>query len=156
MPKSIFSDLFLQIWNIDSIIIINSKNKTMILGFLKGFNVDGKRKSTDFEDKIKQGVKIHTIRWDAKNRWKKGRKIHFATGVRSSRYNCFIEGDCTGTQEIVIRDRMIWIDDCEVDYDEFINLVKNDGFDSKDDFWWWFDQYSPFLGKIIHWTDFRY
>lgn len=130
----------------------------MILGFLKGFNVNGKRKQTDFENKIKKGIKLHTIRWDEKNRWKKGVKIHFATGARSSKYNCFKEGVCTGTQKIVIINRSIWIQDMpfplighEIQY-----LSDNDGFDSIEDFWWWFDQYSPFTGKIIHWTNLRY
>lgn len=35
-----------------------------------------------------------------------------------------------------------------------LDLAKNDGFDSLEDFFKWFDK--PFKGKIIHWTDFRY
>lgn len=130
----------------------------MILGFLKGFNVDGKRKQTNFEDKIKKGIKLHTIRRDEKNRWKQGTKIHFATDARSSKYNCFKEGICTGTQIIEIKRRSIWIDDMPfpITSDKIQYLSDNDGFDSLDDFWWWFDQYSPFTGKIIHWTDLRY
>ena len=130
----------------------------MILGFLKGFNVDGKRKQTNFEEKIKNGVKLHTIRWDDKNRWVKGRKIHFATGARSSNYNCFKEGICTGIQKIEIQaDRSIFIDGISLVFDSDIEyLADNDGFDFVDDFWWWFDQYKPFTGKIIHWTDLRY
>jgi hypothetical protein len=130
----------------------------MILGFLKGFYVDGKRKPTEFEEKIKKGIKLHTIRIDEKCRWKKGNKIHFATGVRTSNYNCFKEGVCTGTQKIEIKDRCIYIDDRELKLtiDTVEYLSDNDGFDSVDDFWWWFDQYGSFVGKIIHWTDLRY
>lgn len=128
----------------------------MILGFLKGFNVDGKRRTTNFEEKIKKGIKLHTIRWDEKNRWMKGRKIHFATGARSSKYNCFKEGVCAGTQKIEIERRNIWIDEYLLSMDEIQYLSDNDGFDSVFDFWWWFDEYSPFTGKIIHWTDLRY
>jgi hypothetical protein len=47
----------------------------MVLGFLKGFYVDGRRKPTDFENKIKKGIKLHTIRVDEKDRWKDGRKM---------------------------------------------------------------------------------
>jgi hypothetical protein len=130
----------------------------MVLGFLKGFNVDGKRKQTDFENKIKKGTKLHTIRIDQHNRWKRGMKIHFATGARTSKYNCFKEGLCTGTQEIEIIRRSIYIDDrlVSMKLDAIEWLSDNDGFDCVDDFWWWFDQYAPFKGKIIHWTDLRY
>lgn len=38
----------------------------MTLGFLKGFNVNNKRKATDFENKILKGIKLHTIRLDEK------------------------------------------------------------------------------------------
>ena len=128
----------------------------MILGFLKGFNVNGKRKLTNFEEKIKKGIKIHTIRVDEKCRWKKGNKIHFATGVRTSNYNCFKEGVCVDIQNVEFSDRNIWIDGIKCTWDEIEDLAINDGFDSVDDFWWWFDQYKSFEGKIIHWTELRY
>lgn len=128
----------------------------MVLGFLKGFNVDGKRKQTNFEDKIKKGVKLHTIRRDEKGRWKEGRKIHFATDTRTNNYNCFKEGICNGIQIIRIIDRSVHVDGLKLKEDEIQYLSDNDGFDSIDDFWHWFDQYSPFVGKIIHWTDLKY
>lgn len=129
----------------------------MILNFLKGFYVDGKkRKSTNFEEKIKKGIKLHTIRWDEKERWKKGNKIHFSTGARTDNYNCFKEGKCIRTQKIEIKNRNIYIDGEELTTDKIIWLSINDGFDCIDDFWAWFDQYSPFSGKLIHWTDIYY
>jgi len=128
----------------------------MILGFLKGFYVNGKRKQTNFEEKIKKGIKLHTIRGDEKNRWSKGRKIHFATGTRTLQYNCFKEGVCTGTQKIEISDRRVFIDGTMLSLEKLEELSINDGFDCLDDFWWWFDQYQPFTGKIIHWSDLRY
>lgn len=128
----------------------------MVLGFLKGFFVDGRRKPTNFEEKIKKGIKLHTIRWDDKDRWKEGRKIHFATGARTSKYNCFKEGVCTGTQKIEISIRRVFIDGKLLTLETLEELAINDGFDSLDDFWWWFDQYSPFEGKIIHWSNLRY
>ena len=128
----------------------------MVLGFTKTMMVGNRRVPTNFEEKIKNGVKLHTIRWDEKNRWKTGNKIHFATGVRTSNYNCFKEGLCNGTQKIEIRDRNVWIDDVILNYYEVENLAINDGFDSIKDFWSWFDQYSPFTGKLIHWTKLTY
>lgn len=128
----------------------------MVLGFLKGFMVDGRRKQTNFENKIKKGIKLHTIRWDGKDRWKAGRKIHFAHGVRTNNYNCFKEGICKGTQKIEIGNRQIFVNDVKLSEDEIEFLSINDGFDSLEDFWGWFDVYSPFTGKIIHWTDLEY
>lgn len=128
----------------------------MILNFLKGFNIDGKRKQTDFDKKIKEGLKIHTIRLDMTNRWKEGRKIHFSTGSRTAQYNCFKEGICKGIQKIRIERRNVYIDNVLINYEELELLSINDGFESLDDFWWWFDQYSPFIGKIIHWTNLMY
>lgn len=128
----------------------------MILNFLRGYNVNGSRKKTDFENKIKNGSKLHTLRADPKNRWKDGNKIHFSTGARSSHYNCFKEGVCISTQGIEIRDRKIWIDGALLTGDEKLFLAENDGFDSIQEFWDWFDQYSPFYGKIIHWTNLKY
>jgi len=118
--------------------------------------VNRKLKKTDFENKIKKGEKLHTIRWDSKKRWKIGNKIHFSTGVRTSKYNCFKEGICKGIQEIEIKDRDVWIDGIICTFDEVEYLSINDGFDSIEDFWSWFDQYSPFTGKIIHWTKLMY
>ena len=131
----------------------------MVLGFLKGFNVDGKRKQTNFEEKILKGIKLHTIRLDEKDRWFKGRKIHFATGTRSSKYNCFKESVCTGTQYIEINVygyHTIYINGVPLDSIEIQDLAINDGFDSVYDFWQWFDQYRDIQGKIIHWSNLRY
>lgn len=128
----------------------------MIINFLKGFTVDGKRKPTNFDEKILKGVKLHTIRWDEKGRWKVGNKIHFSTGARTSKYKCFKVGECTGTQQIEIRNRRIYVDGRALTLDKIEWLAINDGFDCIEDFWAWFDTYSPFTGKIIHWTALRY
>ena len=56
-----------------------------------------------FQTKIETGTKIHTIREDKTNRWKKGNIIHFATGVRTKSYNCFKIGKCVSIQEIEIK-----------------------------------------------------
>ncbi|MBD8349370.1 hypothetical protein [Dysgonomonas sp. HGC4] len=71
---------------------------------------------TNFESKILNCVnnwkhqftgdskKPHSIRYDKTNRWKAGRKIHFATGARTPNYNCFVESKVISTQEIEIKD----------------------------------------------------
>jgi len=128
----------------------------MVLNFLKGFTVDGKSRNTNFKDKIKKGIKLHTIRNDSSNRWKAGNKIHFSNGSRTSNYNCFKEGVCVSTQKIEIIDRSIYVDDRLINETTIELLSENDGFDCIDDFWGWFDKYSPFEGKIIHWGGIRY
>jgi hypothetical protein len=131
----------------------------MILAFTKTCVINGRRKPTTFEQKIKEGIKKHTIRLDLNNRWEKGRKIHFATGVRSSQYNCFKIGACTGVQGIIIRSN--YIKDIEIEgrslsYEEIEKLARQDGFDNISDFWAYFSFYKFVEGKIIHWTDLRY
>ena len=128
----------------------------MILGFTKTWVINGKRVNTNFEEKIKSGTKIHTIRADKNNRWKAGNKIHFATGVRSSNYNCFNIGVCIGVQDIEIRSFGIYVDGIKLQTAQVQLLAQNDGFDNIQDFWAWFIPLQPFTGKIIHWTDKMY
>jgi hypothetical protein len=126
----------------------------MILGFTKQFRVNGRVKNTNFVEKIKKGIKLHTIREDINCRWTESRPIHFATGVRTSQYKQFHSGICTGVQSIEIADRTVFISGKRIDNIE--ELAINDGFDSVEDFWGWFDQYTPFVGRLIHWSDLRY
>jgi len=125
-----------------------------------------------FKDLILSGSKIHTIREDSTDRWHKGMKIHFATGIRTRKYNCFKEGECINTQKIEFIWRhnnkgfsneswqvMVFIDNENVTNkgDIIDELAKNDGFkDRKEFFEWeaWFKK--DFTGKIIHWTNRLY
>jgi len=108
-----------------------------------------------FKEKILNGSKIHTIR-GVTNRWFPGRKIHFATGVRTKNYNCFKEGECIGLQKIYISSFLeyIEIDGRTLTVNQEMQLASNDGFDSLHDFYKWFDK--DFQGVIIHWTDKKY
>ena len=63
----------------------------MILSFNKKFKVP-----------IETGTKIHTIRLDKPNRWRAGKTIHFATGVRTKNYDNFKVGRCLSFQYITI------------------------------------------------------
>lgn len=136
----------------------------MILGFKK-----------QFVPLILLGRKIHTIREDRNDRWKEGRTIHFATGVRTKQYKQFFDGECVSVEQIIIvnHGNHIYIqvsdgecgvhNDC-VDY----GLIKrnhnllsevsaNDGL-SQAEFIEWFvpNNGDKFSGKIIHWTQHKY
>ena len=116
---------------------------------------------TQFKQPILDDTKIHTIRADKTNRWQAGKKIHFATGVRTKNYHCFKEGVCTTVQKIEIEivsdylhETIVKIDDRKLTELEVQQLAWNDGFDSLVAFWMWFN--TDFEGKIIHWADFKY
>lgn len=48
----------------------------------------------------------------------------------------------------------VFIDYEELDNEEIQNLAHNDGFNSVEDFFRWFNK--DWSGKIIHWSNFRY
>ena len=123
--------------------------------------------------------KKHSIR--VGKRWFAGRKLHLSIGVRTKKYLQFnknVKGleVCKSVQDILIQHRgdhiyvtidnkteSIWcnfksIDNdfysTEVDCPMIYALAKNDGFDSVNDFFRWFN--TDFEGQIIHWTDLRY
>ncbi len=145
----------------------------MTLGFKTKF-ADGE--PTLFEEKILAGVnrfvpnyaldpKIHSLREDPNNRWKAGKNIQMATGVRTKNYRQFNKdipelATCKSTQRIFMTYDWcleITVGGRELDTAEIAQLIKNDGV-SYDQFINWFfpkdiDEWS---GKIIHWTDFKY
>jgi hypothetical protein len=108
-------------------------------------------------------AKLHTIRQS--KRIKKGMRLSMRywkdKPYRSPQVE-FCEAECLATQDISIR----WIGDDNVKYpfviideycledDEVKRLAINDGFDSVEHFWKWFNK--DFEGQIIHWTDLRY
>jgi hypothetical protein len=120
-------------------------------------------KPTNFVQKINQNPgyrpKIHSLRKG--KRWKKGMKIHFATGVRTKHYFQFKSGVCDDTQSIKMIKHpkghyVIVIDGSKIlSDDEKRQLSLNDGFDCYEDFIKWFEN-GEFPDQIIHWTEFRY
>lgn len=128
----------------------------MILGFNKQFVL-----------KIRTGKKIHTIREDKNNRWKRGIKIQMATGVRTKNYEQFCGTfSCEGIQTIEFKWKHInkgmgnedWTVRLFINGIDFTNraeeIALNDGFDNVADFFKWKAWYRKnFIGKIIHWTD---
>jgi hypothetical protein len=134
----------------------------MVLGFKE-----------QFVDRILNGSKIHTIREDSKSRWKQGRVIQMATGVRTKKYNKFTEQICISTQKFQIiwnipfgeeyKGRLfkVFIDDRCMNNNFWHTkesmlevIARHDGFDSVNDFLDWFSE--DFTGKLIHWTDLKY
>lgn len=108
-----------------------------------------------FKDKILNGTKIHTIREDKHKRWKTGRKITFATGVRTKNRNVFLEGECTYVDRIAIfpHQKKVWMYSKPLNNDEIEILSKNDGFDNVEDFWKWFEAKGANDYRLIHWTN---
>lgn len=102
--------------------------------------------------------KIHTIRADTKNRWRKGRNIHFAMNCRQPTYFQFAPViPCVSTQQILITKESgtfeVFIDELPCKLEDIIELSYNDGFDSVKEMFDYFGQYERFEGKIIHWTN---
>lgn len=124
----------------------------MILGF---------KKSMGFKEKILNFSKKHTIREDKHDRWKQGRMIQFAYGVRTKQFEKFAEMPCLGIQKIEIKHNvprfngnpglMVYVDGFALPDSQVYELSKNDGFDDIVDFLAWFNK--DFEGKIIHWTN---
>jgi len=116
-----------------------------------------------FVEPILNGPKIHTIREDKPNRWKAGNKIHAATGVRTSNYNCFFESKCVSVQTIVLQaDRLyfdVWIDGRQLWRKEIHLLATQDDFKDLNELRnWVFGEKKDghFDGNLIHWTNFKY
>jgi hypothetical protein len=116
-----------------------------------------------FVPKILAGTKIHTIRQDAPNRWRAGRTIQMATGVRTKDYNCFKNTVCIGTQSISIthttyspdiQSFAVMIDGLSLTGEQIHALAIADGFDNITQFQNYFN--TNFTGKIIHWLNIKY
>ena len=111
-----------------------------------------------FKKKILNGDKIHTIREDKKRRWKSGKKIHFATGVRTKKQKQFKEGVCLSVQRLQICPTCValrvWVGDRWLQAQEIEVLARNDGFKNAKEFFKWFDK--DFDGVLIHWTNYKY
>lgn len=123
--------------------------------------------------------KTHTIR--AGNRWKPGMKLHMAYGVRTKNYQQFNKGipelevvkgvqrieikwytfhmkglPIMGTKDSSTRVPKVIIDSTEYSgaCSQVRQLATNDGFDSLEDFYRWFNK--DFEGQIVHFTNYKY
>jgi len=110
--------------------------------------------------------KLHTIRDDANDRWRKDVMIDFYINCRQKNMFQFAPRlPCVSTQEVFMTYAFNGIIEISVD-DTYINdrlaFAQNDGFDTWEDF---FNYFYPkikanpdlfYKGKIIHWTELRY
>lgn len=114
---------------------------------------------------LKQKSKKHTIRKDTSNRWKAGNDIHFSINVRTKNQVQFAPVvKCVSTQKIeinwkdgdgyIMKAPTIWVDNRWIVGEEEEQLAINDGFNSIEDFYKYFN--TDFTGKIIHWTNLKY
>ena len=145
----------------------------MILGFTKAF--DGKQ--LNFIEKISSGIKKHTLREDVHGRWREGRVIQFATGVRTKQYKEHFQKPCTWVQSVklvlpqseyppYIADLNIFIDGVLLNPLRNQEFSRNDGFTAELDFlkWFFFEKKNgewkqvrtSWSGRMIHWTDINY
>lgn len=109
--------------------------------------------------------KIHTIRRDEPDRWKKGSIIHFVINNRSpERFQFAPEITCISTQTIEIKHPeidfpglkgfQVIVDGKNLSREEIEKIAVNDGFDEVVDFVNYFKE--DFTGKLIHWTNHQY
>ena len=103
--------------------------------------------------------KLHTIRKDEKDRWNPGILIDFFINTRKKNMFRFAPKiPVVSIQHIGI---LHYRDNPEVNIDgkylfpnEIEQLAINDGFESVDEFFQYFNE--DFHGKIIHWTNLKY
>ena len=108
--------------------------------------------------------KLHTIREDKNDRWKPGTKIDFFINCRQKGMFRFAPVlPVVSVQEIEISyDKVfgktlypeILIDKVKLHPMKLDDLALNDGFDTIEDFFAYFDK--DFTGKLIHWTNLKY
>lgn len=144
------------------------ENQKYHIQYIEKFKDNWDSREFHFTEKYE---KLHTIREDKSNRWKAGNDIHPVINNRTpQRFQFAPTIKCISVQLIWIQtfkkrilvenylnddktipDNSYWK---ELQADEVFNLIKNDGFDSEEDFWLYFDK--SFAGKIIHWTNLKY
>ncbi|WP_281681850.1 hypothetical protein [Zunongwangia profunda] len=127
----------------------------------------------DILNKVDNSIpKLHTMRHDAKDRWKVGMKIHPVINNRTkNRFQFAPVLEVKSIQKVEIEhfEGMVQIhidekyfgevyhyglDDIYQFTTDLETLALNDGFPSVEAFFAWFN--TDFTGKIIHWTDLKY
>lgn len=125
---------------------------------------------TEFEQLIKDCIKIHTIRADKGQRWKVGSKIHFWMGNprntkgKNKPYQFGI-GEVSRVEKIEMyfaihedwQTDKVYIGNNPVlkTIDELNLLAKNDGFENWEQMKLWFDNPNKqYFGKIIFWKNY--
>lgn len=122
-----------------------------------------------FKEKILAGLKIHTIRTDRTERWKKGMKINFWRGnprntKMTPKPHQFHESTCTSVQKLDMDfvhggGLKVYVDNRELEPFEVEALALADGFNDAKQMEEWFLARVPansFKGRLIHWTKTKY
>jgi hypothetical protein len=111
-----------------------------------------------FVHKILDRTKIHTVRQDEKERWQTDTLMHMIVNPRTPQQVLFNRAVCYSVQEIEIPHFPFWIqikvDGRFLTESELMEFIKNDGFDTVEEFVEWFP--VNFKGRLIHWTDKKY
>ncbi|GGH02968.1 hypothetical protein [Pedobacter zeae] len=103
-------------------------------------------------------AKLHTIR--AGDRWRAGMDIHMVINNRTAdRFQFAPTVKCKSVQKIEIKWKTedwvyLYVDGRHIDFVEIEALAINDGFESVDAFFEYFN--TDFTGQLIHWTDLKY
>ena len=108
----------------------------------------------EMERALASGVKLHTIR---QKPIAVGTMMnHIVYPYHKKERRCVLSNFCKSTQIIKIEPNIkkVKVDEKELSEEDLERLVKNDGFNSIEDFWTFFKE--PYQGMIIHWTDTRY
>lgn len=126
-------------------------------------------KDYNFIAKDKLPAKLHTIRTDEKDRWKPGILIDYFINCRQKNMFRFapripvvsvqnIEIFQSGKSSWTVNDcesiPLVLIDGKDIHLTQIKELAQNDGFDSVEAFFEYFNE--DYVGKIIHWTDKKY
>lgn len=132
------------------------------------FYLYGKKFGTEWDlplqnDERDPRPKLHTIRRG--HRWKAGMKIHAVIHNRTAnRFQFAPTFQCLSVQDIIIQHTghspnypLVMVHNGKnlmnpLGYQEMEKLARNDGFDSIDHFFEYFNE--DFEGQIIHWTPF--
>lgn len=166
-------------WTYDGHPIIHDIPKDGSLKRNLSFDVDSRGKITNESSDLLFAPKLHTFRADPYNRWKPGMSIQMV--YRGPKYSILDHFNrripelevCTGVQEIMLwytgslgqfgedgKRKQIITMHCTIDgriFENINTLAVNDGFSDQLQFMNWFNKINtPFRGKIIHWTNFRY
>ena len=107
----------------------------------------------EMERALANGVKLHTIR---QKPIAVGTMMNHIVYPYHKERRCVLSNFCTATQMITIEpsSRTIKVDGRELSKVDIERVSINDGFETMDDFWTFFNE--PYQGMIIHWTDTKY
>jgi hypothetical protein len=156
--------------------LIGGKNTMFVEKILEGFNVHKLTEYVRWEYSVETlqnfgfidmeylendpTPKIHTIRRSI-GRWREGLRIHFEIYSRTPARTQFAPVIlCKGTEHLLIKYDQgkkiprVSVDGMILDFHEISELAVNDGFDSVDQFFAYFNE--DFEGEIVQWTDKRY